>query len=197
MYVVTDGIETCGGEPVAAAERIAGQGIRPVINVIGFQVGNKEAQELRKIAQAGKGRYTTADSGAALTRYWKEDAKAMMDAWEKWKREALAAIERQGKANMEAAAGPGQRIMEGIETEWKHQEQIVKALKNAQVIDYSTERRLWGELYSRKVAIWGWAYERKTANWSAACEQRTADWANAYDLGVGKWSEYYQKSRGR
>lgn len=45
VYVVSDGIETCNGNPVEEAKSLANDGIQPIINIIGFQVDN-EAQKL-------------------------------------------------------------------------------------------------------------------------------------------------------
>lgn len=69
VYVVTDGIETCDGDPVEATEDLASQGIEPVVNVIGFQVGDADTQQLRDMAQAGGGQYADVTSQADLEQY--------------------------------------------------------------------------------------------------------------------------------
>lgn len=56
MYVVSDGLETCGGDPVQAATDVAATGINPVINVIGFRVADSDQDALRAIATAGVAR---------------------------------------------------------------------------------------------------------------------------------------------
>lgn len=84
VYVVTDGIETCEGNPVAAAGALAEAGIQPVVNVIGFQVGDADQEALAAIADAGGGAYTQADSAAALEEYWKEEASRLSRAWTEW-----------------------------------------------------------------------------------------------------------------
>lgn len=38
IYLVSDGEETCGGDPVKAAEELADSNITPIVNIIGFNV---------------------------------------------------------------------------------------------------------------------------------------------------------------
>ncbi|MDX1516837.1 MAG: VWA domain-containing protein [Woeseiaceae bacterium] len=73
VVLVTDGIESCGGDPARAAHELRQQGI--VVHVIGFGLGNaadEDAASLRAIAAASGGRYVSAGSAeelqAALTR---------------------------------------------------------------------------------------------------------------------------------
>lgn len=60
IYMVSDGIETCGGDPVAAARRLQAPDVRVVVNVIGFGVDDDDARQLRAIADAGGGEYLSA-----------------------------------------------------------------------------------------------------------------------------------------
>ncbi|TDK22747.1 hypothetical protein E2F46_13400 [Luteimonas aestuarii] len=68
IYMVSDGIETCGGDPVAAARRLQAADVNVVVNVIGFGVGSDEARQLRAIAEAGGGEYLSATNRADLYR---------------------------------------------------------------------------------------------------------------------------------
>jgi Mg-chelatase subunit ChlD len=67
LVLVSDGIESCGGDPVLAAYELRQQGI--VVHLIGFGLGNgadEDAASLRAIAAASGGRYVTAGSAAEL-----------------------------------------------------------------------------------------------------------------------------------
>jgi hypothetical protein len=69
LVLVTDGIESCGGDPVAAARELREQGI--LIHVIGFGLGNTadgDAASLHAIAEASGGQFLTANSAAELRR---------------------------------------------------------------------------------------------------------------------------------
>jgi hypothetical protein len=67
LVLVTDGIESCGGDPVQAAHELREQGIK--VHLIGFGLGNaadEDTASLRAIANASGGRYVTAGSAEAL-----------------------------------------------------------------------------------------------------------------------------------
>lgn len=67
VVLVTDGIESCGGDPVQAARELREQGI--VVHVIGFGLGNvadEDSASLQNIAWASGGQYVTAGSAEEL-----------------------------------------------------------------------------------------------------------------------------------
>ena len=67
VVLVTDGIESCGGDPVMAARQLREQGI--TVHLIGFGLGSaadEDAASLRAIAAASGGRYVTASSAEEL-----------------------------------------------------------------------------------------------------------------------------------
>ncbi|MDS4031860.1 MAG: VWA domain-containing protein [Candidatus Contendobacter sp.] len=66
VVLVSDGEETCKGDPCAAVGGLLQQGIRLKVHVVGFDVGDKEKQQLVCIAQAGQGKYFTANNAEQL-----------------------------------------------------------------------------------------------------------------------------------
>jgi hypothetical protein len=69
IVLVTDGIESCGGDPVSAAQMLRERGIP--IHVIGFGMGSaadEDTASLAAIAMASGGRYLSATSAAELRR---------------------------------------------------------------------------------------------------------------------------------
>jgi Mg-chelatase subunit ChlD len=67
VVLVTDGIESCGGDPARAARELREDGI--TVHLIGFGLGNaadEDAASLRAVANASGGRYVTAGSAAEL-----------------------------------------------------------------------------------------------------------------------------------
>ncbi|MGN7479386.1 vWA domain-containing protein [Solibacillus silvestris] len=75
VYMVSDGIETCDGDPVAAAKQLQSQNIKAKVNIIGFNVDNEGQQQLKQVADSGGGEYITVDDPADLevqmTKKWK------------------------------------------------------------------------------------------------------------------------------
>ena len=67
VVLVTDGLESCGGDPVRAARELREQGI--VVHIVGFGLGNAKDEDtasLRAIASTSGGQYVTAGSAEEL-----------------------------------------------------------------------------------------------------------------------------------
>ncbi len=67
LVLVTDGIESCGGDPVQAARDLRAQGI--IVHLIGFGMGSaadEDTASLHAVANASGGRYVTAGSAEEL-----------------------------------------------------------------------------------------------------------------------------------
>ena len=67
IVLVSDGIESCGGDPVQAARSLREQGI--IVHLIGFGLGSaadEDSASLRAIANASGGRYVTASNAEEL-----------------------------------------------------------------------------------------------------------------------------------
>jgi len=66
VILVSDGEETCEGDPCALVKSLKEKGIKVKVHVVGFDVGAKEKEQLSCIAEAGGGKYFAADSAAQL-----------------------------------------------------------------------------------------------------------------------------------
>src|SRR5262245_35246562 len=67
IVLVSDGKETCEADPCAAVQSIRAQGINLRVHVVGFDVNDEERKQLQCIADAGGGKYFSADNAAQLT----------------------------------------------------------------------------------------------------------------------------------
>lgn len=196
VYVVTDGLETCGGDPVAAAGKLADSGIEPIVNVIGFQTEGEDEAALRAIAKAGGGEYTQADSQAELEKYWNEEYSRMMAAWDEWQNTELRRLEAEGAAKMQDAEEVGGRLMERAERQGDRAMAVAERLGAEGHLDDGAKTALWTSLYNLKTDMWTYAYEAKKANWSASYGNQRGAWRDVYEKGTSKWSEYYAKQNG-
>ncbi|KQL45162.1 hypothetical protein AN963_28120 [Brevibacillus choshinensis] len=88
IYLVSDGIETCGGDPVEVAKKLSESDIMPLLNVIGFDVDAQGQKQLKEIAQASEGLYANVTNRDQF-RQELERAKEIAEKWEQWKRDAL------------------------------------------------------------------------------------------------------------
>ncbi|MGR3794425.1 vWA domain-containing protein [Vannielia sp. SX4] len=68
VYLISDGEETCDGDPVAAAKVLIEAGVKTTVNTIGFAVDAETEAQLQAIAEAGGGNYYPAEDANALQR---------------------------------------------------------------------------------------------------------------------------------
>ena len=66
LVLVSDGIETCAGDPCAVAGQLAATSTDLQIHVVGYAVNTKTQTQLQCIADKGHGRYFTADDVSGL-----------------------------------------------------------------------------------------------------------------------------------
>jgi len=85
VYIVSDGIETCDGNPVEAAKSLK-DGIAPVVNIIGFDLNNKDQQQLQDVAKAAGGTYVNVKNQEQLQNEFKKTIEESAK-WINWKNE--------------------------------------------------------------------------------------------------------------
>ncbi len=60
LYIISDGTETCDGDPVAEAKAFAAENANRAVNIIGFDVDQAGEDSLKEVAAAGNGEYISA-----------------------------------------------------------------------------------------------------------------------------------------
>ncbi|RAL26098.1 VWA domain-containing protein [Thermoflavimicrobium daqui] len=109
VYVVSDGEETCGGDPVAEIVKLKQAPVKAIVQVIGFDVNDQGQQALKEMAQAADGTYTTVDSGAALQNYWRSEHTRLLFDWLGWRAAnelELITLAKDKKDELEKIASP-------------------------------------------------------------------------------------------
>jgi len=84
IYLVSDGIETCGGNPVDAAKQLAKMDISPIVNVIGFGTDGAGQRQLKQVAEAAGGRYVLIQNQDELYQEFKK-SQEVARKWFQWK----------------------------------------------------------------------------------------------------------------
>ncbi|MFC5605086.1 vWA domain-containing protein [Sporosarcina koreensis] len=62
IFVVSDGVETCGGNPVEEAKKLANFDLKAEVNVLGFNLDSEGQKQLKKVAEEGNGKYANVRS---------------------------------------------------------------------------------------------------------------------------------------
>lgn len=84
IYIVSDGVETCDGDPAKAAKELHDSNIAAVVNVIGFNVDSAGQNQLMSVAQAGGGKYETVNSAADFNKLWEKERRRLWNEWWDW-----------------------------------------------------------------------------------------------------------------
>ena len=126
VYLISDGKETCGGDPVAAAKALHESGVKAAINVIGFDVDDKTRAQLEAISKAGGGKYFPADDSKALRKQLNAARESEISLY-KYNQCVLKNIGKINKVHYQA--GLAMNRCYGIENKRKRLDVIFKEVK--------------------------------------------------------------------
>ncbi|WP_052737905.1 VWA domain-containing protein [Bacillus sp. SA1-12] len=84
LYVVSDGVETCDGDPIKAAKQINQSDSKGIVNIIGYDVDNEGQELLKEVANAGAGKYETVSSQEQFEDFFKKEKSRLIEAWYEW-----------------------------------------------------------------------------------------------------------------
>lgn len=62
LVLISDGVESCNGDPCAVAAELVGSNVNFKVHVVGFDISKEDRKQLECIAEKGNGRYFSADS---------------------------------------------------------------------------------------------------------------------------------------
>ncbi|WP_231633123.1 vWA domain-containing protein [Numidum massiliense] len=182
VYVVSDGIETCGGNPVKAAKDLVSSDIETIVNIIGFDVDNEGKNLLKKVASAGNGEFTYVDSERELKKYMREQYEQIQKSWLEWKEEGKEQS-IQIKERMKKLALSTKESMK------KKSEREKERLKSAQAYlkeKYNDREHPSSTMFSKVV---NYANEK----WRYAVDTGNEAWKQAVDSGNQQWKEYVEE----
>jgi Ca-activated chloride channel homolog len=84
IYLVSDGIETCGGNPVKVAKQLADSDVTPIVNVVGFGADGEAQRQLKQVAEAAGGRYVLIQDQKELEKEFQQ-AEEIARKWFEWR----------------------------------------------------------------------------------------------------------------
>ncbi|WP_366161215.1 VWA domain-containing protein [Bacillus infantis] len=136
LYIVSDGIETCDGDPVKEAKALADSNLNVKVHIIGFDVDDAGQAQLKKTAEAGNGKYYTVNSkleltntlnelmGEAISSIRKNNQKAMNGIEINFKSVELRKDVQRLKSNFMNMAGVENEVLKGAAQELESQEKV-------------------------------------------------------------------------
>lgn len=98
VFLVSDGIETCGGDPVKAVKDLADSNVSPIVNIIGFGVDGPGQKQLKQMAKASEGIYTDVKDQSELAKEFNKVSE-LAEKWEEWKKKGNQELDFQRVKN--------------------------------------------------------------------------------------------------
>jgi Ca-activated chloride channel family protein len=134
VYIVSDGVETCGGSPVEAIKSLNNSNIDPVVNIIGYQVDNEGLKQLKEMADASEGRYINVKNQEDLTAEFEQTAD-MAELWAEWKDDAKDTVIELNKTIKEQLNNWHKNQKDLMNREHKNLEAAVYYLRDNDILD--------------------------------------------------------------
>ncbi|WP_188454615.1 vWA domain-containing protein [Virgibacillus oceani] len=152
VYIVSDGVETCDGNPVKEAKSFVKNNDERSINIIGFHVDQNTESQLKKVSEAGNGEYYAANSADDLkTTIEKEWLPSYIDlAWAFTKApDAWERLDEYDRFDEELEI-----IKDVIKKEKERYDEAINILRDEEMVDseVSSElRELGADRYSKMI----------------------------------------------
>ncbi|MCS1352676.1 VWA domain-containing protein [Mechercharimyces sp. CAU 1602] len=172
IYVVSDGVETCDGDPVKIAEELNQSGIQAVVNILGFDVDDKGQQALQKVADAGGGEYQTVDTDVEMKEYFEGQFRLLYDKWEKWADDQYNKAEYYASIKLDEVEQEADALLELINKEHYQLMNAAEYLEEERDFDYNVISSTKSKLYDRESQIKGWTYDARDYVQSEVRENR-------------------------
>lgn len=166
IYLVSDGKETCDGNPVEAAKQLKESNIDPIINVIGLAVQSEDANELQRIAESAEGRYIHVKNQQELDQEFQESNNTIQQ-WINWHRQNTDEAINQLMEDKQRLMDLNEQTVDRLMLFLRHAKQTLMDLNKTQQLNqevynivfedlesfYNTMYKEKAELYTEKFKI--------------------------------------------
>jgi Ca-activated chloride channel family protein len=150
VYVVSDGEETCGGDPAAAARALRESRVKAVVNIIGFDLAEKDRAQLMDVAEAGGGVFTEARDADELSAKVKEMGRRMRNTSEMGGR-ALDINTRRGGNTLRSVLAAS-RVSVCVQKLTSRESQAFNKTFSARYPHRELKKQMWKRLKERHAA---------------------------------------------
>ncbi|WP_449537924.1 VWA domain-containing protein [Ferdinandcohnia sp. Marseille-Q9671] len=196
VYVVSDGIETCNGDPVQEAKNLVSADIQTVVNIIGFDVDNDGQKLLKEVATAGNGEFTYVNSEQDLKKYMRAQYEEIQKLWYEWK-EAGKEQAYEIKEEKKELAYNTKESMKEKSTREKERMKEAQAYLKERFEDYDhPARKIFSDIVDYGNSKWRYAVDEGNRLWREAVDNGNREWREYVDEGNEKIRETIDKKNG-
>jgi len=197
VYVVSDGIETCGGDPVQEAKKLVSEDIQTVVNIIGFDVDQEGQRLLKEVAKAGNGEFTYVNSERDLKKYMRAQYEEIQKKWYEWKEAGKDHAYKLKEEKKDLAYSTKESMKEKADREKERMKAAQEYLKG-RFDDYDhPASRMFSRIVDYGNAKWRYAVDNGNRLWRESVDNGNREWREYVDEGNQKIRETIDKKNGR
>ena len=175
VYLISDGIETCDGDPVSVAKELNQSNIKAIINIVGFNVDNQAQQQLQAVSAAGGGEYYKANTSEEMNTVFYNQKKYLEEITEYKKCIQTSATENK-KEIQTIATEVKKCIQTKANAEKKGVQKDVDIIRNEKKIDYVC----WNSIYHGAHSKWREIFNGAHNDWREIYNGAHSDWSKNY-----------------
>ncbi len=196
VYVVSDGIETCNGDPVKEAKNLVSSDIQTVVNIIGFDVDNEGQKLLKEVASAGNGEFTYVNSEQDLKKYMRAQYEEIQKKWYEWKEAGKEQAYEIKEEKKKLAYDTKESMKEKSYREKERMKEAQEYLKE-RFEDYDhPARKIFSDIVDYGNSKWRYAVDNGNRLWREAVDNGNREWREYVDEGNQKIRETIDKKNG-
>lgn len=185
IYLVTDGIETCGGNPVEVAKSIHQSDLKAVVNLIGFDVNDEAQRQLKAVAEAGGGTYATVKDKQALEQVFKKYLEELYKENSNWMQETIDDVWNQYQTEEQELIDTRQKMLDKVSAEYERLQAAVSYLREKELLEKNQKSQLLTWIDDRWLDLSQYADDR----WVEIGDKMDAEWINASEEVEHRWME--------
>jgi hypothetical protein len=185
IYLVTDGIETCGGNPVEAAKALHQSEMKAVINLIGFDVNDEAQRQLKAVAEAGGGTYATVKDKTALENVFKQYLNDLYKENSSWMQQAIDNVWNQYEEEEKELIETRKEMLAKVAAEYDRLKAAVTYLRDKEFLEKKQKSQLLSWMDNRWLDLSNYADSR----WVEIGHKMDVEWIEASAEVEKRWME--------
>lgn len=161
IYIVSDGVETCDGNPAEEAEKLNSSNIKAVVNIIGFDVDDAGQNELKAVAEAGKGKYMTVTSQQEMEEFFTSEQRKLEKEWLQWQSENVSSYHKTELEKRKQIHGLKNDIYDKANNEMEKLLTLTEYMRDTLSLDDDMKRKIDKVIRNRNYDIRNYAREKE------------------------------------
>lgn len=189
IYLVTDGIETCGGNPVEVAKSLHQSELKAIVNLIGFDVNDEAQRQLKSVAEAGGGTYITVKDKNALEHVFNQYLNDLYKKNSSWMQQAIDNVWNQYESEEKELIKTREEMLEKVSVEYERLQAAVTYLREKELLKKNQKSQLLSWIDDRWLSLSRYADDR----WFDIGYKMDVEWMDASSEVESRWIENGRK----